>query len=312
MRSISLKPSVLAGIAIQPENIHLVQLKKTRKEYQIEKIRRYTLSAEVFAEGKITSFGMLQKRLAEVVELEGLNDTRAAVCVTANQVRMQTMTVPAGLSEIDIESEIRILMQRALPVKNDALAIDFHLSDAENVNEKKVFFAAARHEYIHQIQTCVGTAGFKITMVDIDVFALMRAARYALRDIWLESESICALYVGSQYAVMAAQYGDEMLFHQQWDGGCQATHAMTCWQWLEWSCHTWRHLGIGSVAIGGSPEAVYQAAVIIAANWQCKIYEPDPFQKMSGASAIDKSVMNDSPSAFLLACGLAMRKVCSW
>src|SRR3990167_2554525 len=121
MRAISLKPSVLAGIAIQPENIHLVQLQQTRNAFLVAKVCRYSLPTEVFSDGKITSFLELQHKLAEVVEREGLHDARAAICVAANQVKMQNITVPSGLSEKDIEAEIRILIQRALPAKNDAL-----------------------------------------------------------------------------------------------------------------------------------------------------------------------------------------------
>ena len=312
MRAISLKPSVLAGIAIQPENIHLVQLQQTRNAFLVAKVCRYSLPTEVFSDGKITSFLELQHKLAEVVEREGLHDARAAICVAANQVKMQNITVPSGLSEKDIEAEIRILIQRALPAKNDALAIDFHKSATDHPEEVKVFFAAARLEYIQRYQECLHAVGLKTAMIDIDVFALLRAARYALRDIWMEHEKICVLYVGDNYAAIAAQHAGQMLFHQQWDGGSHNSHTMTCWQWLEWCCHTWRHVEIGSVAIGGSSEYIYQAAAVIAAKWSCKIYEPDPFQSMLGATMLDKSVLNDCPSAFLLACGLAMRKVQPW
>ena len=176
----------------------------------------------------------------------------------------------------------------------------------------RVFFTVARLEYVQRYQACLDAVGMKTAMVDIDVFALLRAARHALRDIWMDQEKICVLYVGNNYAVIVAQHSGHMLFHQQWDGGSNGTHTMTCWQWLEWCCHTWRHLEIASVAVGGSSEHIYHAAAVIAEKWPCKIYEPDPFQSMLGASMVDKVLMSSCPSAFLLACGLAMRKVLPW
>jgi hypothetical protein len=83
-------------------------------------------------------------------------------------------------------------------------------------------------------------------------------------------------------------------------------------QWVEWCCHTYRQTGISSLAIGGRQEFVYQAAKIVAAQWTCKIYEPDPFLKMTGLSSADQIVINDCPSSYLLACGLAMREQLPW
>lgn len=312
MWSVSSKPSAMAGIAIQPENIHLVQLKKVRKGYLIERVRRYELPSAIFSAGKITAFAELQTKLSDMVHAEGLRDMKAAVCVPSNQVKMQQITMPAGLSESDIEAEISAHVYRALPQKSDALAIDFRVRPAEKPDDVQVFFAAARREYIERYQACVEAAGLQVAMVDVDIFALLRAVRYALRDIVCENEKLAALYLSDDYAVMAAQHGAEILFYQQWDGENAARFAMTRMQWVEWCCQTYQQMNIGYVAIGGRQELIYPAVKIIGAKWACKVFEPDPFLPMLGASGMDKVIMNDSPSAFLLACGLALREPRAW
>lgn len=311
MWPVSFKPPALAGIAIQPETIHLVQLKKARKGYLLERVRRYALGKNVFSDGKITAFAELKKQLLDVVKSEGLQGVRAAVCVPASQVKMQRMTLPKGLSAQDIEAEISMQAHRLLPVKTENLALDYRVSDAGQPQEIDVFFAAARKDYIDDFQSCLHAAGLKVTMIDVDIFALLRAARYALCDEIPQNEAVCALYLGADYAVIAAQRGKEILFHQQWHGNA-APHAQTRQQWLEWCCRTWQHINIDVVAIGGIQEFIYEAAAIMTAKWRSKIFEPDPFMKMTGASGVDKAVMHDSPSAFLLACGLAMREVRPW
>lgn len=312
MWPVSNKPSALAGVAIQPENIHLVQLKKVRKGFLIERVRRYGLAADIFSAGKITAFDELQAKLADMVRTEGLRDMKTAVCVPSNQVKMHQMTVPAGLSAMDIEAEISAQVYRSLPAKADALAIDFKLKPAAQPEEVNVFFAAARREYVHRYQSCLQDAGLRVVTMDVDIFALLRAARYALRDLLVEHEKLGALYLGENYAVFAAQYDGEILFYQQWDGAGAARFAMERIQWVEWCCHTYQHLNIHCMAVGGLQELIYPAVKIISSKWECKVYEPDPFLSMLGASGVDKGVMNDSPSAFLLACGLAMREPKAW
>lgn len=312
MWSVSHKPSALAGIAIQPENIHLVQLKKVRKGFLIERVRRYGLKANIFSAGKITAFDDLASELAGVVRAEGLRDMKTAVCVPSNQVKMQQMTVPAGLSVPDIEAEISVQVYRSLSSKTDALAIDFQLQPAAHPAEVNVFFAAARREYVHSYQSCVEEAGLSVVTMDVDIFALLRAVRYALRDHLSEGEKWGALYLGENYALLVAQSGSEILFHQQWDGLGAAKFAMERMQWVEWCCHTYQHMSIHCMAVGGLQEYIYPAIKIISSKWSCRVYEPDPFITMLGASCADKVVMNDSPSAFLLACGLAMREPRAW
>jgi Tfp pilus assembly PilM family ATPase len=311
MWHVPFKPPALVGIAIQPETIHLVQLKKARKGYLLERVRRYALEKNIFSEGKISAFAELKKQLADMVKREDLQGVRAAVCVPASQVNMQRMTLPKGLSAQDIEAEISVYAQRSLPVKTENLAMDYRLSEAGQPQEIDVFFAAARKDYIDNFQSCLRAAGLQVKMIDVDIFALLRAARYALHDELPKNEAICALYLGADDAVIAAQRDKEILFHQQWHGHA-APHAQTRQQWLDWCCHTWQHVNIDVVAIGGHHKFINEAAAIMAARWRSKIFEPDPFMKMTGASGVDKAVIHDSPSAFLLACGLAMREVRPW
>lgn len=312
MGVLSLQAPALAGVAVSPENIHLVQLKKARKGFVIQRIRQYETPAELFSEGKMTGFDALQKALMSVVRDEALHDIPAAVCVPSNQVKMQQLQMPAGLSTQDIETEICAEVNRTLPVKNHALAVDFRIGPAKIAEEIHVFFAAARKDYIQRFQSCFEASGLRVVMMDVDIFALLRAVRYALRHQLAADEKLCSLYICNNYAVIAAQRGSELLFHQQWDGRGITRLAMTCLQWVEWCCHTYRHLEINSLAVGGQQPLIYQAAKIIAAQWSCKIYEPDPFSTMKGASALDIAAMQTNPSSFLLACGLALRERLSW
>ncbi len=312
MMSLSFQPAAVTGISIQPQNIHLVQLKKAKNGYALERACRNSLPADIFSEGKIAAFELLQTCLGELVRGEELRHSRAVVCVTANQVKFQRINLPAGLSDLDIEAEISTQVYRALPGKSDALAIDFQIEPAAEAETVKVFYAAARKEYIQRYQSCVDAAGLRVAMVDIDIFALLRGVRYALRDVCVDHQSLCALYLGEDYAVIVAEREHEILFHQQWDGVGGSRLAMTCLQWVEWCVHTYQKIDITCLAIAGKQASIYPAVKMIAAKWKCKIYEPDPFLQMTNGSMIHQAMMHDCPSSYLVACGLAMRELSKW
>lgn len=299
-------PSVVtAGLSIQPTRLQLVQLKKTRKTYVLKRRLEYALAPDIVSEGKITSFSSLTECLREMVvtnELQGMN---TVVCVPANQVRMQRIRVPASLTEDDIEAEIGMQVYRALPGKTDPLAIDFNIRKADDAQD--VFYVAARKEYIEKIFNCVRASGLRLIKIEVDVFALLRAVAHSLKSVVTDEENICAVYMNDHYAVMAAWCGRELLFHHQWDGGNSSAQAMNCMQWFNWCCHNYQQYKVKNAALGGKRELIYQAVKVISKYWNCKIYEPDPFQKIKQTHDLCSVAADYYPSNFLLAFGLALR-----
>ncbi|HTM63794.1 MAG TPA: pilus assembly protein PilM [Gammaproteobacteria bacterium] len=312
MLSVSFGLPVLTGIAVFPSNLHLVQLKKCKKGYAILRVRRYELPAAIYSEGKITAFQQLQKFLVDIVRQEELTAAKTVLSVGLNQVKMNQITVPAGLSDADIEAEICTHVYRSLPAKAEPLAIDFYMKSAAKVEDVNVVFAAARKDYIERYHACVQAAGLKVVSIDVDVFALLRAVRYALRDNLTDAGKCCCVYLNDDYALMIILQNNEIIFYQQWDGADNSRLSVTQLQWLEWCCHHCKMTDIKCAAVGGNHELIYAAVKIISARWTCKIFEPDPFLAMPGASIADKNAIQNSPSIFLLACGLAMREVPVW
>jgi Tfp pilus assembly PilM family ATPase len=196
-------------------------------------------------------------------------------------------------------------VQRSLSVKTASLAMDFLIIGQPDPHEIEIFFAAARKEYVDQYCDAFVLAGLKVAMMEVDIFAMLRAVRFALREELAGTEKICAFYLSQDYAVIAGAQDDGILFYQQWDS---SQNLMSCLQWVEWCCHTYQHMKLNVTAIGGEEACIYEAVKIIASQWSCKIYEPDPFHNMQGKSALGVSVVRENASAFLLASGLAMRE----
>lgn len=311
MRRLSLKPPAVVGLAISPQNIHLVQLAKCKQAYVLERLEWIALPAPVFAGGKIADFDMLRCTL-ESLGVRVKSATQWMVCVTANQVKMARMMMPAGLSDADIESEITTQMGRALPEKREVYRLDFHRQPVMNTLDTSVFYVATRNDYAARYELCLRSAGVALAAMEVDVLALLRAVRHALKFTLAIDEKTAVLYLGREYAVMVAVHGDDIIFHQQWNGGQDSKQAMTLMQWVEWCAQAYRQAGIGSLAIGGVPDEVYQASHIMNKHWPCKIYEIDPFARIAEVNNFATYFSQHARSTFLLAAGLAMREPLPW
>lgn len=304
MRRFSFRQRPLVGLAVLPENIHLVQLKRTKKSVCLQRALTVSTPQGVMSEGRVCEFDMLKMVLAKLVQTEGLADLQAAVSVPVSQVKIQRMLIPAGLPQNDVEAEVMAEACRLLPANKEKITLDYHLQKTGRAEEQAVIFAAARDNYHERYAACLREAGLRPAIVDIDICALLRGSRQALTNVVTETEKIAVLSLHDSYAVMAAEYAGELLFHQHWD----TRQTTTLMQWIEWCCQAYRQAGISVLAITGQQHYLSQAVIMISRHWGCKFYEVDPFAAMrNGGKRIP-----DNPSAFLLACGLALREPLSW
>ena len=137
------------------------------------------LPSGIFTEEKITDWQKLNFCLAELVSEHRLNGMAAAISVPSTLVRMQTIHLPAGLSDADVEAEIYLHLQRDLPGMKDELHLDFTVLP-QQAGFNDIFFVAIRNEYNSQYIDCVQTAGLKVKIVDVDVLALERSLKCVL------------------------------------------------------------------------------------------------------------------------------------
>jgi type IV pilus assembly protein PilM len=302
------RPQSMVGLAILPENIHLVQLKVVKREYQLVRSVHALTPREVFVDGQIHAFSVLQKLLQTLIQTHDLQSSQTTVCVSANLVKMQRVMVPAGLSDNDLEAEMIAEANRLMSVKNEKIAVDYQVLPPSSKQEMPVFFAAARGQYLKQYADCVQGAGLKPAVMEVDLFAMMRIVKRALKQIYSEQEKWAMIYVTPEYGLIAACQKDELLFHKQWDAASSLQHKMTLQQWMEWCCQAYRQVGITHLAISGLSTVMMEVEQIILSYWSTQVVVVDPFTALHDSSSIG---IKES-SSYVLACGLAMREPLPW
>lgn len=308
----SLSAPSLIGLDIQPDSIRLVQLKPVRNRFMAERIAYAALPAGVFDYGKITRWDLISAALSALVEAADIKGHAAAINLPANLVRMQRIQLPSELTEEEVEAEIHAHMQRDLPGMTDPLCMDFRIAPTRNTAYMDVFFAAARQDYLSQYRECVNAAGLRTKIVDIDIYALKRAAHFALQLDRLEEETNALVSVVSDSASLIVFNAQDIIFHQQWEVSDKADFLGQLKNRMQVCLTAFQHLHIRKLFLCAARGYLNTLLDDLTPAWAFQVCCPNPFEQIELADTIDTSLVQSRPADFLVACGSAMRRAPLW
>jgi Tfp pilus assembly PilM family ATPase len=328
----------LIGLDIQPGELRLIQMRKTRKTFVVEDASIIKLPETVFVDGKIKQWQELSLALRAGVEELACMNMAAAFSLPANLTRMQCLQVPVGISHAAIEEEIKVQVERDLPGLRDSLYIDFCISPSALAGYTNVFFVVTRQEYVSQYVDCLNATGLKVKIVDVDIFALKRILHFSsVKSLIMKSnkhllinqavnqevnqivnqaikqEEITILICDINHILYLIVFTDyQIVFHQQW----QAKKELELITKLKNQITTFLS---ESSSYKISKLRVYADDLLIAeikneanANWSCEVDSLNDFSFIAWSQAVKEKIALKHRPSFLLACGAAMREVPKW
>jgi Tfp pilus assembly PilM family ATPase len=298
-------PSML-GIDIQSDWVKLVKVKKTRRGFQLENAIAKRLPDDIVIDGKIRRFDIMTRLLADLVQVLNAKTLPAAISLSANLVRMQSISLPRGLSDPDIHAEIARHIQRDLPGLNEPLSIDFTALASPESTQVLIFFAAIRQEYLNQCLACLHDAEVKIKVVDVDIFALHRVVCLN-SDLSPQPNEINALlHLKPRTAFLIVFNHQEIVFHQQWDVSNAVGVVAKA------KAHIQRYLTtIGRLSLD-KLGCIGMKAEESVDTWVNKMVYPNFAASWTRMADIQDSLFISHPDEFLQAAGAAMREVPRW
>lgn len=291
----------MVGLDIQPCGLRWVQLSHRRQGYVLERAILIEPVEQFFVEGKIKHWGRLSAQLAASVEQYGAKRMAAALCLPSNMVRLQRILLPKGMAEEEKEAEILSQLQRGLPGVSDTLRIDFVSVGMTRADQDEVLVVAAREEYVARFVDCVNAAGLEVKVVDVDICALQRVSAF-MSDISLN------IHLTASSATLIILKQNDGLHYRQWVVSTMPELVSEIHRYMS-ACHADDNQNI---AVYGADEVIplfHQAWV--RTSKIVPIY-PDIFLQLKQAENAELNFMESNPADFLVACGLAMRKVPAW
>jgi len=160
-----LKKPPLIGLDITFNEIRLLQLKKSGAHWHIE----HCVCQPLFSESSMSA------QLAEIILQRKMMSYPVAIAVSDHQVLKKKISFPSQLKEADIAADIHQNHYQYLPeCEREEMFVDFSILRIAHDTQDILLVATQKQPLQSYIDT-VKQAGLKLSIIDVDVYALARA-----------------------------------------------------------------------------------------------------------------------------------------
>jgi len=222
------KSNPLVGIDISATAIKLLELSKSGGTYRVESYAVEPVPANSVVDKNITDMDAVGEAIGRAVKRSGTKLKTAAAAVAGSSVITKIITMPADLSEADLESQIELEADQYIPFPLEEVAMDFEVigPTAENPDRVDVLLAASRSENVDLRVATLEIGGLDVKLIDVEAFALENTVAMLAKDqLGGGDEQIIAVAdIGSSVMTFSVLENLKIIYsREQQFGGAQLT-----------------------------------------------------------------------------------------
>ena len=218
----------LLGIDISSTSVKLLELSRSGSRYKVESYSVEPLPPNSVVEKNITDAELVGEAIGRAVAKCASKTKTAACAVAGSAVITKIITMPAELSEDEMESQIQIEADQYIPYPLEEISLDFQvLQPCENEPDKvDVMLAASRSDNVDIRVAALGVGGLQAKVVDVEAFALENAVTLlAENDPAIgDSHILAVMDVGATTSTLSVLEDFKIIYtREQMFGGRQLT-----------------------------------------------------------------------------------------
>lgn len=228
MFSFKKKSVPIIGIDISATAIKLLELSRSGAKYRVESYAVEPLPPNSVSEKTINEIEQVGEAIARAVKKAGTRTKHAAIAVAGSSVITKVISMPADLSDDDMENQIQVEADQYIPFPLDEVAMDFEVigDSKEGADRVDVLLAASRSENVDNVVAAVELGGLTAKVVDIEAFAIENAMDLIAKDILADSHTgvIAVADVGSAITTFSVMENLTTIYSREENfGGAQLT-----------------------------------------------------------------------------------------
>ncbi len=222
----------LVGLDISSTAVKLLELSRgsgrSGASYRVESYGVEPLPANAMVEKNIADVDAVGQAIRNVVKRANAKSKKAAVAVSGSAVITKVITMPAALSEQEMENQIELEADQYIPYPLDEVNIDFEVLGPSEKNPElvEVLLAASRAENVEDRVAALDIAGLTAEVVDVEAYALERACTQ-LYDSWPEQgedQTIAVVDIGAVTTTLNVLHDRRIIYTREQNfGGKQLT-----------------------------------------------------------------------------------------
>ncbi|MFT5220071.1 MAG: type IV pilus assembly protein PilM [Planctomycetota bacterium] len=171
---LSRKKPPLIGLDISSTSVKLIELSKTGSTYRIEGIAVEPLPANAIVEKNVAEVESVGESIKRALAKSKIKSKNVAIAVAGSSVITKKITMPASLSEEEMEGQIQLEADQYIPYPLEEVNLDFQILgiSEDNPETVDVLLAACRSENVDDRVAAVELAGLTAKIVDIEAYTV--------------------------------------------------------------------------------------------------------------------------------------------
>ena len=220
--------AAVLGIDISTAAIKILELSRTGVRYRVESYAVAPLPQDAVVDKAITDTDIIAEAIKVAVKQAGTKTKNACVAVAGSSVMTKVITMPASLSEDEMEEQILVEADQYVPYALDEVNLDFEVQGVNDTNPEmvNVLLAASRRENVEDRIEALEKAGLKASIVDVEAFA-MENAFSVLSDLLpegVDNQTIASVDIGATMSTLNVIHNSRTVYtREQGFGGKQLT-----------------------------------------------------------------------------------------
>jgi len=222
------KKPPLIGLDISSTSVKLLELTHQGDGYRVEAYAAEPLPPNSVVEKNITDVEAVGEAIRRVAKRSGSRTKFASVAVAGSSVITKVITMPAALSEEEMESQIELEADQYIPYSLEEVNLDFEIlgTSEDNPDTVDVLLAASRSENVDSRVAAVELGGLTARVVDIEAYTLENAFGLISSQIpgGTDNKTVAVIDVGATMTTLSVLHDGKIIYtRDQVFGGKQLT-----------------------------------------------------------------------------------------
>lgn len=167
------QPPIL-GVDISSTSVKLIELNRAGRGFKVECHAVEPLPQEAVSEKAIQDIDAVGEAIRKAVKKSGTKAREAAVAVPGSAVITKMITMPAALSEDEMEGQIQLEADQYIPYPLEEINLDFEVMGPSPGDDSAVdvLLAASKSENVEMRSAVLDLAGLKARAVDVEPYTI--------------------------------------------------------------------------------------------------------------------------------------------
>src|ERR1051325_4268720 len=181
---------------------------------RLVQIAREPIPRGIVAGGEVKDVAALTEALKFFFKRHGLPKRSVRVGIANNRIGVRTIELSGIDDPKQIANAVRFRAQEALPIPVDQAVLDYQVlgeTVEEGQSKKRVLLVVAYRELIDNYSLACRAAGIRLTGIDLEAFALLRALMSPDEPAG-ERSALVAVSIGSERSTLGVSDGNSCEF----------------------------------------------------------------------------------------------------